>query len=154
MQSLVSLVFSLVRVLVQCVRQQIHFRVLLLQMQLELVGQLEDECSECEVDAEKVFAILTNLIKNAIKYSDDKKVTIKSNDKDEIIFENRGEGLKYPLEKYFEPFFANESKSKNRFGLGLYIVNSILKANNCILKYEYKDGINIFIIAKKEQKDT
>jgi two-component system OmpR family sensor kinase len=102
----------------------------------------------------KLFCLaVKNLIDNAIKYSDDKKVTIKSNDKDEIIFENRGEGLKYPLEKYFEPFFANESKSKNSFGLGLYIVNSILKANNCILKYEYKDGINIFIIAKNEQKD-
>ena len=99
----------------------------------------------------KLFCLaVKNLIDNAIKYSDDKKVTIKSNDKDEIIFENRGEGLKYPLEKYFEPFFANESKSKNSFGLGLYIVNSILKANNCILKYEYKDGINIFIIAKNE----
>jgi two-component system OmpR family sensor kinase len=102
----------------------------------------------------KLFCLaVKNLIDNAIKYSDDKKVTIKSNDRDEIIFENRGEGLKYPLEKYFEPFFANESKSKNSFGLGLYIVNSILKANNCILKYEYKDGINIFIIAKNEQKD-
>ncbi|MGB5917878.1 ArsS family sensor histidine kinase [Arcobacter sp.] len=102
----------------------------------------------------KLFCLaVKNLIDNAIKYSDDKKVTIKSNDKDEIIFENRGEGLKYPLEKYFEPFFANESKSKNSFGLGLYIVNSILKANNCMLKYEYKDGINIFKIAKNEQKD-
>ncbi|WP_419768263.1 ArsS family sensor histidine kinase [Arcobacter sp.] len=102
----------------------------------------------------KLFCLaVKNLIDNAIKYSDDKKVTVKTNEKDEIIFENKGKGLKYSLDKYFEPFFANESKSKNSFGLGLYIVNSILKANNCILKYEYKDGINIFIIAKSEQKD-
>ncbi|ADG92342.1 integral membrane sensor signal transduction histidine kinase [Arcobacter nitrofigilis DSM 7299] len=102
----------------------------------------------------KLFCLaVKNLIDNAIKYSDDRKVTIKTNNQDEIIFENSGEGLKYPLEKYFEPFFANESKSKNSFGLGLYIVNSILKANNCILKYEYKDEINIFKIAKSEQKD-
>ncbi len=102
----------------------------------------------------KLFCLaVKNLIDNAIKYSDDRKVTIKTNNQDEIIFENNGEGLKYPLEKYFEPFFANESKSKNSFGLGLYIVNSILKANNCILKYEYKDEINIFKIAKSEQKD-
>ncbi|RXJ81657.1 ArsS family sensor histidine kinase [Arcobacter sp. F2176] len=102
----------------------------------------------------KLFCLaVKNLIDNAIKYSDDKKVTVKTNEKDEIIFENKGKGLKYSLDKYFEPFFANESKSKNSFGLGLYIVNSILKANNCILKYEYKDGINIFKIAKSEQKD-
>jgi two-component system OmpR family sensor kinase len=96
---------------------------------------------------------IKNLIDNAIKYSDDKKVTIKTNDKSEIIFENSGKGLAYPLEDYFEPFFANENKNKNSFGLGLYIVNSILKANDYVLKYEYKDEINIFTIVKLEKKD-
>ena len=103
----------------------------------------------------KLFCVaIKNLIDNAIKYSDDKKVTIKTNDKDEIIFENRGKELSYPLENYFEPFFANENKSKNSFGLGLYIVNSILKANDCKLKYEYQNGINIFTIVKLEKKDN
>ncbi|WP_428024753.1 ArsS family sensor histidine kinase [Arcobacter sp.] len=102
----------------------------------------------------KLFCVaVKNLIDNAIKYSDNKKVTIKTNDKDEIIFENSGKGLAYPLENYFEPFFANENKSKNSFGLGLYIVNSILRANDCMLKYEYINGINIFKIVKLEKKD-
>ncbi len=102
----------------------------------------------------KLFCVaIKNLIDNAIKYSDNKKVTIKTNDKDEIIFENSGKGLSYPLENYFEPFFANENKSKNSFGLGLYIVNSILKANDYELKYEYLDEVNIFTITKHEMKD-
>jgi two-component system OmpR family sensor kinase len=102
----------------------------------------------------KLFCLaVKNLIDNAIKYSDDKKVTIKTNEENEIIFENVGNGLSYPLEKYFEPFFANKDKNKNSFGLGLYIVNSILRANEYILKYEYTNGINKFIIAKLEQKD-
>lgn len=102
----------------------------------------------------KLFCVaVKNLIDNAIKYSDDKKVTIITNDKDEIIFKNSGKGLAYSLENYFEPFFANENKSKNSFGLGLYIVNSILKANGYVLKYEYVDEINIFTMAKLEIKD-
>jgi len=103
----------------------------------------------------KLFCVaVKNLIDNAIKYSDDKKVTIKTNKEDEIIFENRGKELSYSLENYFEPFFANENKSKNSFGLGLYIVNSILRANGYKLKYEYKDEVNIFTITKLVKKDN
>ena len=89
----------------------------------------------------KLFSIaIKNLIDNAIKYSPNKEVTIK-NENQNIIFENIGKELEYPLEKYFEPFFTHEDKSKDSFGLGLYIVFNILKANNYILKYEYKDRL-------------
>jgi len=101
----------------------------------------------------KLFSIATkNLIDNALKYSDDKKVKILTED-ESIVFENSGKKLEYNLEQYFEPFFANEDKSKNSFGLGLYIVHNILKANDYVLEYEYKNGINRFI-CKKEEKST
>ena len=101
----------------------------------------------------KLFSIASkNLIDNALKYSLDKKVTI-STENENIIFENSGKELEYELEKYFEPFFANEDKSKDSFGLGLYIVHNILKANNYTLEYEYKDGLNKFI-CKKEEEST
>ncbi len=98
----------------------------------------------------KLFSIaIKNLIDNAVKYSSSKKVVIK-NENENIIFENEGSKLAYPLEKYFEPFFSNEDKSKDSFGLGLYIVFNILKANNYTLEYEYTDGINRFICKKDE----
>ena len=96
----------------------------------------------------KLFSIaVKNLIDNGIKYSFDKKVTIKSSNQ-EIIFENIGKKLEFPLENYFEPFFSNEDKSKDSFGLGLYIVHNILKANGYTLQYEFKDEINRFICKK------
>ena len=96
----------------------------------------------------KLFSIaVKNLIDNGIKYSFDKKVTIKSSNQ-EIIFENSGKKLEFPLENYFEPFFSNEDKSKDSFGLGLYIVHNILKANGYTLQYEFKDEINRFICKK------
>lgn len=98
----------------------------------------------------KLFSIaIKNLIDNAIKYSPNKEVTIK-NENENIIFENVGEQLKYPLSDYFEPFFSNEDKSKDSFGLGLYIIFNILKANNYTLDYEYIDGINRFTCKKDE----
>ena len=98
----------------------------------------------------KLFSIaIKNLIDNAIKYSPNKEVTIK-NENENIIFENVGEQLKYPLSDYFEPFFTNEDKSKDSFGLGLYIIFNILKANNYTLEYEYIDGINRFTCKKDE----
>ncbi len=92
----------------------------------------------------KLFSIaVKNLIDNGIKYSPDKKVIIKT-DGEDIIFENIGKPLKYELEKYYEPFFANEEKIENSFGLGLYIIHNILKANNYSLEYQYIEGVNIF----------
>ena len=113
-----------------------------------ILGSFENKKLEVNF---KLFSIaVKNLIDNAIKYSDDKKVIVKSEDED-IIFENSGKELEFDLEKYYEPFFANEEKIKNSFGLGLYIVNNILKANDYTLTYEYKDNKSIFR-CKKDKK--
>jgi two-component system OmpR family sensor kinase len=88
---------------------------------------------------------IKNMIDNAIKYSPDKKVKIRMNN-GELWFESKGECLKYPLKFYIEPF-TKENPSKNSFGLGLYLVDSILKAHNQVLAHEYEDGMNRFIFA-------
>lgn len=96
----------------------------------------------------KLFSIaIKNLIDNAVKYSPNKEVTIKVEDEN-IIFENIGKELEAPFERYFEPFFSNEDKSKDSFGLGLYIVYNIFKANGYTLEYECKNGLNRFICKK------
>ena len=97
----------------------------------------------------KLFTIaVKNLIDNGIKYSDNKKVEIKAKD-GSIAFINSGKKLEHELENYFEPFFKDDMFSSDSFGLGLYIVYNILKANNYELKYEYEDGKNYFICSQK-----
>jgi len=113
---------------------------------------LDDECIENEYTNIKLnvnfklFSIaIKNLIDNAIKYSKDKRVLIKTENED-IIFINSGKKLEGDFEKYLEPFYSKDSKES--FGLGLYIVFNILKANGYNLQYRYEDSNNIFIIKK------
>ena len=91
----------------------------------------------------KLFSIaIKNMIDNAIKYSTDKKVKIVADSK-KIEFINRGKELKKNLEYYKEPF-SSEGNQKESFGLGLYIVDSILEAHKIKLSYKHVDGCNIF----------
>lgn len=102
--------------------------------------------------SEKIYAnyrlyttAVKNMIDNGIKYSTDKHVVIlmKNN---ELCFESTGDCIKHPLKYYIEPF-TKDNPSKNSFGLGLYLVDSILKAHDKVLAHEYEKGINRFIFA-------
>ncbi len=88
---------------------------------------------------------IKNMIDNAMKYSHDSHIRILMINK-ELCFENRGECLSHSLQYYIEPF-TKENPSKNSFGLGLYLVDSILKAHGQVLAHEYDNGVNRFIFA-------
>ncbi len=98
-----------------------------------------------------LFSIaIKNLIDNGIKYSSNKKVTIKTTQNEDIVFENKGEKLQYDLENYFEPFFKGDDvKSNQSFGLGLYIIKHILDAHHLDINYIYEDGVNKFILTRQ-----
>jgi two-component system OmpR family sensor kinase len=96
-----------------------------------------------EVDF-KLFSIaIKNMIDNGIKYSEDNKVHIFA-DQNSIDFLSKGKKLQKDISYYTEPFTQGEQNKTNSFGLGLYIVDSILKAHDKKLEYEYKNGYNIF----------
>jgi two-component system OmpR family sensor kinase len=117
------------------------------------MAMVESECVSVEVNCDvKINAnyrlyttAIKNMIDNAMKYSTDRhiKILVKNN---ELCFENSGERLSHPLGYYIEPF-TKDNPSKNSFGLGLYLVDSILKAHSQVLAYEYEDGVNRFIFA-------
>ena len=86
---------------------------------------------------------IKNMIDNAMKYSPDSHIGILMIN-GELCFESRGECLAHPLQYYIEPF-TKDNPSKNSFGLGLYLVDSILKVHGQVLAHEYVSGVNRFI---------
>jgi len=117
------------------------------------IAMIERESVTIDVDCEEtIFAnyrlyttAIKNMIDNAMKYSINKHISIIIKN-GELCFENNGERLSHPLNYYIEPF-TKDNPSKNSFGLGLYLVDSILKAHGQVLAYEYEKGINRFIFA-------
>ena len=92
----------------------------------------------------KLFSVaIKNMIDNGIKYSTDKHVNIMVS-KDHMKFITQGEKLKNDLDFYIQPFIKGEDAQKS-FGLGLYIVSNILDAHGLKFRYEYKNGMNVFI---------
>ncbi len=98
--------------------------------------------TECECDFHLMAIAAKNMIDNALKYSTNNKVLIEC-DSDEISFISLGEPLSEPLDHYIKPFIQGANRQKG-FGLGLYIVDNILKAHGFDLAYCYENGKNIF----------
>ncbi len=95
-------------------------------------------------DVKLLSLAIKNLLDNGIKYSKDKHVALRSVG-DSMEISSKGEKLQHPLSYYVEPF-SQEEKRSSGFGLGLYIVHSILEKLGCGLDYRYEEGKNIFII--------
>jgi len=94
-------------------------------------------------DKELMALCFKNLIQNGIKYSFNKSVNIEISKK-KISFVNFGEDISDKIQSMYEPYI-NPSKSKNSgLGLGLYIINSVVKIHGMRLEYTHNDGVNRF----------
>ena len=86
----------------------------------------------------------SNLIKNGYLYSSDKKIAITinyNNDSVFIHFENPGNRITSTFEEITTPFYRGENANKIKgFGLGLSIVERIVKIHKGILSYQYIDN--------------
>jgi len=88
---------------------------------------------------------LKNLIDNALKYAISYPIEIKVINK-EIHIINSAKQLTKNLEYYFKPF-TQELSQRDGFGLGLSIVQKILKKHNFKISYKYKNEKVNFIIS-------
>ncbi len=95
----------------------------------------------------KLLALaLKNLLDNGIKYSSDKHVTLITLG-NRLEIRSKGKPLKEDFTFYIEPFSQEEKRSQG-FGLGLYIVHSILEKLGYPFRYTYDNqkGENVFSI--------
>lgn len=100
------------------------------------------------VDFKLFTTAIKNMIDNGLKYSQTGFVELEIS-KSFLIFKNEGKALEQPLD-YYTQAFTKGVRQKDSFGLGLYIVDTILKAHKMRLGYEYKDGVNYFYFENLE----
>jgi two-component system OmpR family sensor kinase len=99
-------------------------------------------------DKKLMVLVLKNLMDNGMKYGKDKCVRVRTQGNTlEVI--SKGKPLEHPLSYYTEPFSQAEKRSSG-FGLGLYIVDSILEKIGYRLSYRYEEGMNIFMIVPEK----
>ena len=101
-------------------------------------------------DKKLMILVIKNLLDNGMKYGADRCVMIRTR-QGRIEVLSTGDALAHPLSYYTEPFSQAEKRSMG-FGLGLYIVHSILERLGCELAYNYEGGKNIFIIIPPKDK--
>ena len=96
------------------------------------------------VDFDLYTLAIKNLLDNALKYAEDKKVTIQMNSF-ELRISNKAKALPMSMDEYFKPFH-NDVKHQGGLGLGIYIVKSIIDLHEENLNYEYQDSCVAFSI--------
>ena len=109
---------------------------------------IQTEHESLNTDPKLLTLAIKNLLDNAIKYSEDDKATIITN-QISIKVISKGQSLEHPLDYYLEPF-TQEEKRNSGFGLGLYIVNNIAQRLQYKLNYYHKNNYNIFELRLKE----
>ena len=96
-------------------------------------------------DPVRIEQAVSNLLTNALKYAEGKKVTLSINKKDgfaEISVKDEGEGISEDFQKeIFKPFQRANSKSSTKgLGVGLFIAKQIAAAHKGTISVESKKG--------------
>jgi signal transduction histidine kinase len=93
-------------------------------------------------DFEYLAIVLKNFIGNALKYGEGKPSIMCNQSNIEV--HSKGKALQNT--DFTKPFNRTHEGSGNGLGLGLYICHNILQKHGYSMRYEHKNGINIFSV--------
>jgi PAS domain S-box-containing protein len=103
---------------------------------LDLAADVDDNIPKVRFDKDKIVGVLTNLVSNAIKYTEKGNITISTKQEDDtvhVIVQDTGMGIKAEdMEKLFcafEQLDSTRDKRKGGTGLGLAISKEIILAH-------------------------
>ena len=117
------------------------------EKRLDLAVDIDDSIAVLKFDKDRIVQVLTNLVSNAIKYTEEGSVKIIAKQEDDvahIIVRDTGMGIKAEdmgkLFQVFEQLDSTRDKKKGGTGLGLAISSDIILAHNGKIWAESKIG--------------
>ena len=131
------------------IEQKEHNFLELLNLAIEKIGVENKNKININIDAKtKIYGdkelwiiCFKNLFDNALKYANDKKISVEFKD-DKFLFINKGEPLPVDLSSELKNWKIDKNKrhkSSTGYGFGLFIIKNIVNLNGYTLEYEYKN---------------
>ena len=131
------------------------FESMAFEKNVKIENKIQKEIITKNFNKDDITHILSTLVDNAIKHTEEKKkviIELRKN-KDKIIINVKNKGDEIPIserEKIFDRFYRidkSRNRSESRYGLGLSIAKAIVLKNNGTITVDYKDGYTIFEVA-------
>lgn len=130
------------------------FESMAFEKKVKIVSDIEKDIISEKFNRDDITHILSTLIDNAIKHTEEKKKVIVEfkKIKDKLIINVKNKGKEIPIEereRIFDRFYRiDKSRNRNekRYGLGLSIAKATVLKNNGSIKVDYIDGYTIFIV--------
>ena len=128
------------------------FESMAFEKNVKIENKIQKEIITKNFNKDDITHILSTLVDNAIKHTEEKKkeiIELRKN-KDKIIINVKNKGDEIPIserEKIFDRFYRidkSRNRSESRYGLGLSIAKAIVLKNNGTITVDYKDGYTIF----------
>ena len=112
-----------------------RFKPMMEQNQISFILDCPDKKFEAIIDLEAITKVLSNLLTNALKFTDNKIILMcymhPDTDTFEIQVQDNGNGISdFEKEKIFTPFYQVPSGNKQGTGIGLSLVKSITEAHH------------------------
>jgi signal transduction histidine kinase len=114
---------------------------------LDLAVDIDESIPRISFDKDRIVGVLTNLVSNAIKYTEKGNITISTKQEDDTVrvaVQDTGIGIKAEdikkLFQVFEQLDSTRDKKKGGTGLGLAISSDIILAHKGKIWAESKEG--------------
>ncbi len=128
------------------------FESMAFEKNVKIENKIQKDVITNTFNKEDITHILSTLIDNAIKHTEEKKKVIieLKKIKDKLIIDVKNKGIEIPVserEKIFDRFYRiDKSRNRNekRYGLGLSIAKATVLKNNGTISVDYKEGYTIF----------
>lgn len=112
------------------------------------INVVEKDIFEAAFDPDLANILLSNLLKNAMKYNNENGIINIITEKEKLIFQNTGFGIPLDKSQIFNRFYKQGSDHGST-GLGLSIIKTIIKQYPKLnITYEFEEGMHCFILSK------